>query len=454
MKLQFDTHGNDKQKEAAKAWVDPSVKDIVYGGAKGGGKSWLGCNLIFGNALMYPGTRYFIARKNLNDLVKHTIPTINKVFSNWGIDIEKYTKFNAQKNVYHLTNGSTVLLIYAKEIPSDPLYERFGSMEMTQGWIEEAGEFDFNAMSNLSISIGRHMNDKYGLVGKMLQTCNPKKNYLYTDYYIPFKSGKLDSSKRFIQAFVTDNKKIETDYVDRLYRTLTGVAKERLLDGNWEYATDKDALCDYDKICDIFSNTSIPSGHRYITSDIARLGGDRIVIIEWDGWRGKVTECPPGELNKTATLIEAARFRNECGKSDVLIDSDGVGAGIKDFVGYKGFTNGGKPLPDPMKPYNEDGKEITEQFDMLKSQCYFRLAERINKNGIYLECENEEQEELIKQELAQIRQKELDSDKKKGVLPKHKIVEILRRSPDFADTIMMREYFELKPARQFADAEY
>ena len=56
MKLLFET-SSDKQKEAAKAWVDDSVNEIVYGGAKGGGKSYLGAALIFGNALMYPGTR-------------------------------------------------------------------------------------------------------------------------------------------------------------------------------------------------------------------------------------------------------------------------------------------------------------------------------------------------------------------------------------------------------------
>ena len=43
---------------------------------------------------------------------------------------------------------------------------------------------------------------------------------------------------------------------------------------------------------------------------------------------------------------------------------------------------------------------------------------------------------------------------KKGVVPKDKVKEMLGRSPDFADTIMMREWFELKPKRIFADANY
>jgi phage terminase large subunit len=39
----------------------------------------------------------------------------------------------------------------------------------------------------------------------------------------------------------------------------------------------------------------------------------------------------------------------------------------------------------------------------------------------------------------------MDKDGKRQVLPKDKVKEIIGRSPDFADTLMMREYFELAP---------
>jgi phage terminase large subunit len=82
MKLIFDTNGNEKQKDMARAWLDPSITDIVYGGSKGSGKSYGGVNLIFGDAFLYPETHYFIARKKLNDIRKFTIPTIHEVWFN------------------------------------------------------------------------------------------------------------------------------------------------------------------------------------------------------------------------------------------------------------------------------------------------------------------------------------------------------------------------------------
>lgn len=39
----------------------------------------------------------------------------------------------------------------------------------------------------------------------------------------------------------------------------------------------------------------------------------------------------------------------------------------------------------------------------------------------------------------------MDKDGKKSVLPKEQVKEVLGRSPDFADTLMMREWFELRP---------
>ena len=119
IKIRFDTRGNEKQKDCVRAWKDPLVSDIVYGGAKGGAKSYTGASLIFGDALMYPGTHYFIARDSLSDLRKFTIPTVYEVMNNWGLD-NKYLTFNGQDNYFKLYNGSKVFLLDAAPQPRDP----------------------------------------------------------------------------------------------------------------------------------------------------------------------------------------------------------------------------------------------------------------------------------------------------------------------------------------------
>lgn len=439
MEICFDTNGNDKQKLVASYWIDNITEDIVYGGSKGSGKSYLGCSLIFGDAFIYPDTHYFIARKELTDLRKYTIPSIHEVFSHWGIN-QAYYSYNGQDNYFSLYNKSRVYLISAPTLPSDPQFQRFGSMQMTRGWIEESGEFEEAAKNGLAVSIGRWKNDVYNLKGKLLQTCNPSKNYLYRNYYQPNKQGILPERIKFVQALPQDNKKLPDGYLQMLHNTLRGAEKQRLLFGEWEYDSDPATLIDYEKILNCFTNDfENLKGEKYITVDLARLGGDKIICCVWDGWRCKITYWQRERLNVSGGRIEEIRKANGIPKSNVLCDDDGLGGGVVDYEGYKGFVNNSSPLPNPLKPMEE------ENYNNLKSQCYFRLADRINNGGLYIECEDESIKQMIIQELEQVKQHNMDKDGKKQVLPKDKVKEVLGRSPDFADTLMMREWFELKP---------
>ena len=68
---------------------------------------------------------------------------------------------------------------------------------------------------------------------------------------------------------------------------------------------------------------------------------------------------------------------------------------------------------------------------------------------VYIDCQDIEVKKLIIEELEYVKQYNMDKDGKKQVLPKDKIKEQLGRSPDFADTLMMCEWFALKPKRSW-----
>jgi len=442
VKLTFDTHGNEKQKLCAKHWIDNTTTDIVYGGSKGSAKSYTGCSLIFGDAFIYPNTHYFIARKKLNDLRKYTIPSIYEVIQHWGVDMSMY-RFNGQDNMFNLYNGSKVFLLDAKFLPSDPTYARFGSMQMTRGWIEEAGDFELEAKNNLAASIGRWNNDQYNLKAKLLQTCNPSKNYLYKDYYLKHKQGKLESYKAFIQALPTDNKKIATGYIEHLNTVLSANEKERLLRGNWEYDDDPATLCDYQAICDIFTNEHVPHGTKYITADIARLGKDTTTIRVWSGWRVlyvKVIE--KSKINESADAIRQLASKYAIPMSNVIVDESGVGGGVVDLLHCIGFVANAKPLPS--LTFMSNGQRAPENFDILKSQCGFKLAEIINSRQIYEKADDNMAQRVIEQ-LEQLKQKSMDSDQKRGLTPKDDVKAAIGYSPDDMDTYIMRAWFEYRP---------
>lgn len=438
MLLTFDTHGNDKQKEVCRHWANDQVTDIVFGGAKGPGKSYLGSSLIFGDALTYPGTQYFVARKKLNDLRKFTIPTIHEVFEHWRIGSEYYS-FNGQDNLFRLYNGSTVFLLEAKYMPTDPLYQRFGSYQNTRGWIEEAGEFEESAKNNLAASIGRWKNDEYNLVAKLLQTCNPAKNYLYREYYKKLREGTLESWKRLVLALPEDNKRLSSGYLEHLRRTLSTAEKERLLFGNWEYDDDPAAMIEYDAIVSIFTNEHVrATGRRYITADVARFGSDKTVIRIWDGLKVMLrVEMIKRSLTEVAAEIRRLATLYTVPMSNVAIDEDGIGAGVVDLLrGCRGFVAASSPI-NPKKG---------ELYENLKAQCAFLLAEKINANMISEPGLDEALRDQLVEELEQIKQKNVDKDGRKGVVPKEKVKALINRSPDDADTYIIRMLFEVAPS--------
>ena len=51
----------------------------------------------------------------------------------------------------------------------------------------------------------------------------------------------------------------------------------------------------------------------------------------------------------------------------------------------------------------------------------------------------------LTKELEQVRRDKIDKDTKLALVPKEKVKQMLGRSPDYSDALMMRMYYELKP---------
>jgi hypothetical protein len=434
----FNTRGNDKQLEVAKYWLDDQTSDIGYGGSKGSGKSYLGASLIFGDALIYPETHYFIARKKLNDLRKYTQPTIKEVLTDWGLD-ERYYSFNGQDNYYTLYNGSKVFLIEAAHLPTDPEYERFGSIQMTRGWIEEAGEISPKAKAMLQGTIGRWKNDFYKLPGKLLVTLNPSKNFVYEDYYLAKKENRLPEYRKFVQALPTDNKMLPKNYIRDLMRALKGDEKsiKRLVYGDWEYDDNPYSLYEYDFICNLFTNSHVPvSDKRYLSADIAYMGADIFVILFWEGFRvkkvygiDKIDETAIGTKLKELAELHGVPYSN------IVYDADGLrkftANSLSKLTAAKPFVNNAKPLKD-------------QQYKNLKTECAFLLKEYLEKGLIFIEDLTFKKQ--IMADLEQICREPTDDEGKIKLESKKKLKERTGRSPDWFDALLMRMFFELKPS--------
>ena len=449
MVIKFDTR-IAKQVLAAGFWIDDVTEEILYGGAKGGGKSFLGASLIFGDALIYPGTHYFIARQELIDLRKYTIPTIQEVFKNWGLKMEEYANFDGQYNIYTLHNGSKVFLIACKELPSDPMYERFGSMQMTRGWIEEGGEVSESARANLWLSIGRWKNDEYKLKKKLLITANPKKGWMKREFVDPFNLGVLPKNRQYIQAFATDNGYLPEDYIKTLSNERDKVRRQRLFKGDWDYDEDQNSMVSFDALSDAFSNTIIKDNQKFMIVDVARFGVDSTTFNFWEGLElVKIERRQKQSIEMTKQQAKDFAAAERIPYSNIMVDEDGVGGGVVDgLVGVRGFVANSQPIPTATEIRSKMNRIINPlvpktNYKNLKSQCAFKMAELINEHKVAFKTPD--YREVIVEELtALLKQKNMDSDGKLQIIPKDEAKEALGHSPDIGDPIIYRAWFELK----------
>ncbi len=442
---------HEKQELALRILRDDQHTEPYYGGAAGGAKSWTGTTWLGFMCECFPETKWFMGREELKILLDTTFLTFRKTCKAYGIND---WKLNGQYNFIEFKNGSRIDLLNLKFLPTeDPLYERFGSAEYTGGMIDEVGQVNFGAYDVLKTRVGRHLNDLYRILRKLYMCGNPKKNFTYKEFYRKHKEGILEPHKAFIKALLYDNPHRESGYEAALMSLNSKVTKERLLYGNFEYDDDPANLIEYDKILDCFTNDfDSLKGEKYLTIDVARFGRDTDKFGIWDGFRLKMITKKGLRVTETAAFGKQLQNEHNIPNSNTIADEDGVGGGVVDILGCKGFVNNSSPLPSPEKPeFDEKGKIKPENYDNVKSQCSFRMARRINKNGIFIDCDANDKDEII-EEMEQVKEKEVDSDKKLGILPKPKVKEVLGRSPDNWDCIMMREWFELKPAFQVSVA--
>ncbi len=419
-----------KQDLAFQYLNDKQTNEVLFGGGAGGGKSWCLCAWVILSCLQHKGIRALIGRAKLDTLKKTTLNTFFEICGQWNLTTPKHYSYNAQTNIISFYNGSEVILKDLFQYPSDRNFDSLGSLELTIAAIDECNQITEKAKQIVSSRL-RYKLDEYGLIPKLLLTCNPSKNWTYTEFYRPYKSKSLPTHRKFIQALVDDNRNISKHYKEQLGK-LDNLSKERLLFGNWEYDASDDSLINYDNIVDIF-NTSAELGEMYITCDVARFGQDRTVIMVWNGLQViDIKTFAKSSVTEVAKAIEELQFKHEIKRANITIDEDGVGGGVVDILkGCRGFVNNSRPIN-------------AENFKNLKTQCYYKLAEKINKNEIGVTTSDIMIKQYIIEELEQVRSKDHDKDTKLSIISKDVVKSLIGRSPDFSDSLAMRMYYEVQ----------
>ena len=296
---------NDKQRQAFRKYQNDEdiSEEILYWGWAWWGKSFILTLIVFLNSIMLPWSGWFIWRRVLKDVRTSTIVSLTNLmdscwFSEWIITKSNKALYNHNKQDWIITfaNKSFVKYWELENIPSDTTFKRLGSFEYTGVFIDEAQEtvvwaksaLRFRLRLNKKVTVNEDWSETihWKKKGKMYYSCNPWKNWLFTDFYLPWEQWKLDKRKVFIQALPKDNEFLDDMALDIYRNSDNELFKQIYYHWNWHYDDDPTILFWYDDLNQMFLNDlSQKSNTNYITCDVSWQWKDKTIIIIWNWYR-------------------------------------------------------------------------------------------------------------------------------------------------------------------------
>lgn len=240
--------------------------------------------------------------------------------------------------------------------------------------------------------------------------------------------------------------RLELDAIEEEYKDDRVAYRQEILA---EYVDNAGSLFKYESLLDVFSNTIIKSGQKFLIIDVADDGTDKTIFSFWEDLEEYRRE--EFERLNTESIVNQAReyaAQDQIPFSHIAVDAIGVGAGVASsslldgIVGFKSSYSAIKTdisiVALPNVGYI-NGPPLVTDYKNLRSQCIFVLAEHVNNHKIASKVTGKQKENII-EELS-VYQDASTGDGKRMATPKEDVKQAIGRSPDHSDTWIMRMYF-------------
>ena len=202
-------------------------REIAYGGAIRGGKTYgtLGCLVLL--CAMYPGSKWAVIRGDSVKLKETTIPSMERILSgspNW--------KWNRGTPYYceYIPTKSKILFL-SENLTQDPELTGFLGLEINGALLEQAEELSLKCYEMVKSRLGSLYIPKMPRP-LLLFTFNPCQNWVKDMFYIPYKKGLLEAPRYFISAIPSDNPMVTKEQWE-MWDTLDPRYKKQFIDGDW-----------------------------------------------------------------------------------------------------------------------------------------------------------------------------------------------------------------------------
>lgn len=407
---------------------------LLYGGAKGGGKSWWACVWMISNAIKYKGNKLFFFRRRSVDFTNTTLETWKKV-----VPSEIYT-INEQKKKIFIKVTNSVIDYGGLDDPL--LIQSLNSAEYGGGCVDQAEEIEKDSFGMLRGTLRHKLPDGTFPSFHVRLTANPAQCWLKDEFISNSKPGF-----RFIPALPSDNPFLPPSYVNNLREAFMHrpALLAAYLDGNWDDLSGHD-ICIQSAWIEKARSVSPKDGvlKRIIVNDPARYGDDENVIYVME-------ETPNCSYIVDTLILEHKSLMDTAGRLSALrkkwnanmiaVDSIGIGSGVVDAL--NDLEENVLSINSASKPTNESK---LEQYFNLRSQMWMEAGQRFADGKISLNNDSTLHGQLncvkFKFNNGKVQCESKDDIKKR-----------LHRSPDRADAFVMGLY-ALSKANRLDEKEY
>lgn len=391
-------------------------RQLLYGGAIRGGKSYVLMALVFILCRVYAGSRWAIVRKDLPSLRKNTLPVFEAVRPT-----DFCSPFNRSTWTARCTNESEILF-WPESISHDPDLNRFRGLEVNGFFPDEINELQFATFLKMIERAGswRVRGGGEHPPPLVVASCNPTDTWVKETFYDPWEEGTLPDSRFYLPATIDDN-----PYVDPTYRQslndLPEAEYRRFVLGDWTVNMDPLQLITWDWVRDAVrgyrdDGLLIPhvEGPRHLGVDVARSGVDKTVFAIFDGNALYAMHEHDGlMLDVIASRVITLSNDEGIPPEAVKVDAVGMGAGVVDACHGAGWPV--QEILSGNRPFAEPGSFFV--FDNRRSQMWWHVREKLRHGQLRILIPDGHLRKRLIRDLTSIRYR-VRSDKTMEVEPK------------------------------------
>lgn len=425
----------DRQDEFARAVWSGQYRYMLYGGAVGGGKTYLVLMLIFALCKIFPGSRWCIVRRDLPTMRRTIIPSFWKLRPKSFIEDINWASMTAR-----CRNGSEILFM-PESIAQDRELQRFDGLEVNGFVLEEAAELSEGLYNKVIQRAGRwHVPGlKVQPPLLVLLTCNPSQSWVKRVFYEPWAAGTLEAPYYYLPAYVTDNPYLSEDYRESL-KLLPAELYRRFVEGDWSVSDDPLAVIPYDdlraclvELDDLEAVLADQQGES-LGIDVGELGDDPTALVHARGAvLYEVQLYHKMRTDQVKRLIVPRIVDRKIDPRHIGVDAGGVGAGVWGGLHEAGFPVerimfGGAPRQLANTP---TGRAYELQYGDLGTQMWWTLREDIRAREVTILNHPGIVQDLI------ARRYELKGDRVLRLEPKSDLRRRIGRSPDIGDAAVI-----------------